>query len=74
LRYAYEAGKSFAFNLNYLTVLYDNIAITDGGVAYGAGVSYFYSKRLGLNFTNFIQITKISTYIKATSTWTIKRK
>ncbi|HIP14197.1 MAG TPA: hypothetical protein EYG74_01760 [Sulfurimonas autotrophica] len=53
LRYAYAPNKSFALNLNYLTVLHDNIAITDGGDAYGAGISYFPSKKLGLNFTQY---------------------
>ncbi len=53
LRYAYSPNKNFAFNLNYLSVLHDNIAITDDGVAYGAGVSYFHSKQLGLNFNQY---------------------
>ncbi len=53
LRYAYAFDKNFAFNLNYLTVLHDNIAITDGGDAYGAGLSYLPSKKLGMNVTQY---------------------
>lgn len=53
LRYAYAPNKSFAFNGNYLRILHDNIAITDGGIAYGAGISYFYKKQLTLNVTQF---------------------
>jgi len=53
LRYAYVFNKKMTFNFNYLTVLHDNIAITDGGVAYGLGMSYLHSKQFGMNFTQF---------------------
>ena len=53
LRYAYALNKNFAININYLSVLHDNIAITDGGDAYGAGISYLFSKKFGVNFTQF---------------------
>ena len=51
-KYMYKLNKEFAFNLNYINILHDNIAITDGGVAYGVGLSY---KRLDKYFSNFTQ-------------------
>ncbi len=53
LRYSYQANDTFDINLNYINILKDNIAITDGGVAYGAGVTYHFSKQLTTNFTQF---------------------
>jgi hypothetical protein len=52
LKYSYELNEKFSFNLNYINVLNDNIAITDGGQTYGAGLSYSFNKAT-LSFTNF---------------------
>ncbi len=51
--YKYTMSEQFALNLNYLTVLEDNIAITDGGDVYGAGVSYSPTKQWSINFTQY---------------------
>ena len=53
LRYAYQFNDAFEFNLNYINILNDNIAITDGGVVYGLGVTYTFVKPLSINFTQF---------------------
>jgi hypothetical protein len=55
-RYGYTLNKTLAFNLNAIKILRDNIAITDGGVAYGAGLSFSPSKALSSNFTQFYTI------------------
>ena len=52
-KYAYEFSDSFEANLNYLSVLNDNIAITDGGDIYGLGLTYNLNKFLTTNFTQF---------------------
>ncbi len=52
-KYNYSLNDSFALNVNYINILNDNIAITDGGIAYGAGLSYNPSKKVETNFTQF---------------------
>jgi len=52
-RYAYNFSQTFAINVNYINILQDNIAITDGGESFGLGVSYKASKKMALNFTQF---------------------
>ena len=51
--YKYAMSEQFALNLNYLSVLEDNIAITDGGDVYGVGVIYLPTKQWGVNFTQY---------------------
>ena len=53
LLYNHTLNKQFDVNLNYLSVLDDNIAITDGGNAYGMGVTYTPTKVWSTNFTQF---------------------
>lgn len=53
LKYAYAFDGGLGVNVNYLSVLDDNIAITDGGKAYGFGATYKFAKRASLNFTQF---------------------
>jgi len=53
LQYAYSFNGLYTAHVNYINILNDNIAITDGGTAYGAGVSYRYSKKLSGDFTQF---------------------
>jgi len=55
-RYLYTLNKQLAFNLNYINIVSDNIAITDGGVTYGAGVSYKPLKSALLNFTQYYTV------------------
>lgn len=51
-RYLHSFGNT-ALHVNYLSVLHDNIAITDGGDAYGVGVAYDFNKKLSTDFTQF---------------------
>jgi len=53
LRYAYRFDDTFTANANYINVLNDNIAITDGGVAFGAGLTYRFDKQFSANFTQY---------------------
>ncbi len=53
LKYAYELNSNIAINFNYIGVLNDNIAITDGGNIYALGLSYNVSKSISTNFTQF---------------------
>jgi len=53
LRYSYRINSEFFVNLNYINVLSDNIAITDNGQSFGAGVSYAPNPKVTLNFTQF---------------------
>ena len=53
MRYAYNFDKKFALNINYLSVLEDNIAPTDGGFAFGGGMTYTFNRKLALNFTQY---------------------
>jgi hypothetical protein len=63
LRYRYRLTNKLYFHLNYLTVLYDNIAITSGGKGYGGGVEYLYNKQLSSSFTQyFVQYSDFKTY------------
>ena len=53
LRYAYRFNDTFTANVNYITILNDNIAITDGGAAYGAGLTCRFNKQTSANFTQY---------------------
>ena len=53
LKYTYKIDNTFELNLNYINILNDNIAITDNGKAYGAGLTYKYNKKISANFTQF---------------------
>jgi len=53
LKYTYEIDNNFEVNVNYINILNDNIAITDNGKAYGAGLTYKYNKKISANFTQF---------------------
>ena len=53
MRYAYNFDKNFALNINYVGVLEDNIAPTDGGFAFGGGMTYTFNRNVLLNFTQF---------------------
>jgi len=53
VRYSYNFNKNFALNINYIGVLKDNIAPTDGGVAFGGGMTYTFNKKIALNFTQY---------------------
>jgi hypothetical protein len=53
LKYNYDFQNNFEFNVNYINVLNDNIAITDGGQAYGAGVTYHIKNNINSNFTQY---------------------
>ena len=53
LKQGYELSDSFEFNINYINVLHDNTAITDGGKVYGTGLTYRLNKKLSTNFTQF---------------------
>lgn len=52
-RYAYQFDKNFALNVNYIGILEDNIAETDGGITFGGGGTYTFNKKISLNFTEF---------------------
>ena len=53
LKYSYDLQNDLAFNVNYINILNDNIAITDGGQSYGAGLSYQIKKNINSNFTQY---------------------
>ena len=53
LKYSYDFQNDFKFNMNYINILNDNIAITDGGQAYGLGVTYQPQKNISTNFTQY---------------------
>jgi len=53
LKYSYDLQNDFRFNINYINILNDNIAITDGGQTYGAGLSYKIKKNINSNFTQY---------------------
>ena len=53
LKYAYDLQNDFKINLHYINILNDNIAITDGGQTYGAGLSYNIKKNINTNFTQY---------------------
>jgi len=53
LKYNYDLQNNFEFNLNYINILNDNIAITDGGQTYGAGITYHIKKNINTNFTQY---------------------
>jgi hypothetical protein len=53
LRYAHNFVNKISFNINYINILNDNIAITDNGKTYGLGIGYKLSKQFDLNFTQF---------------------
>ena len=53
LKYTYTFQNDLEFNLNYINILNDNIAITDGGKTYGAGIMYHIRKNINTNFTQY---------------------
>jgi len=53
LKYGHTLSEHFEFNTNYINILHDNIAITDNGNVYGAGLTYTLNKKLSTNFTQF---------------------
>jgi opacity protein-like surface antigen len=53
LKYSYTLQNDLEFNINYINILNDNIAITDGGQTYGAGATYHIKKNINTNFTQF---------------------
>jgi hypothetical protein len=53
LKYSYALQNDLEFNINYINILNDNIAITDGGQTYGAGATYHIKKNINTNFTQF---------------------
>jgi len=53
LKYSYDFQNNFELNVNYINILNDNIAITDGGQAYGVGVMYHIKKSINTNFTQY---------------------
>jgi len=53
LRYMYRFNDTVMMNMNYIKILNDNIAITDNGTAYGAGITYMPSQKIMLNFTQY---------------------
>ena len=53
LRYAYALNDSFEININYLDILHDNIALTNNGSIYGAGLTYHFNKKISANFTEY---------------------
>ncbi len=54
LKYGYEFNDTFGVNLNYISILNDNLAITDGGKIYGLGFSYNHLEHLSSNFTQYL--------------------
>ena len=52
-KYAYNINKKWSVNLNYLNILNDNIAITTHGKTYGVGITYRFTPKTALNFTQF---------------------
>jgi hypothetical protein len=54
LKYNYAFANGFETNLNYINILRDNIAITNGGKTFGAGVSYNFSKQFKANVTQYL--------------------
>jgi len=52
-RFAYQFDRRFALNVNYIGILKDNLAETDGGIAFGGGGTYNFSKKFSTNFTQY---------------------
>ncbi len=55
-KFDYKFDKHFSANLNYISVLSDNIAETDGGYVGGGGITYRFDKKLSLNFTQYFSV------------------
>ena len=53
LRYAYSFQNDVTLHLNYISVLNDNIALTDGGNIYGVGLAYAFDKKNNLDITQY---------------------
>jgi hypothetical protein len=53
-KYNHSFENGFEANLNYINILNDNIAITNGGKTFGAGVSYNFNKQFKANITQFL--------------------
>ncbi len=54
LKYGYEFDDRFSMNLNFISILRDNIAPTDEGDIYAFGLSYNPSKKIQSNFTQYL--------------------
>ena len=52
LAYAYSFD-TISLHLHYLTILHDNLAITDDGEAYGVGIEYKLNKKISGIFTQY---------------------
>ncbi len=55
-KFDYKFDKHFSANMNYISVLHDNIAETDGGYVVGGGITYRFDKKLSLNFTQYFSV------------------
>ena len=53
LKYSYKLDDKFTLNLNYINILNDNLAETNHGKAYGAGLSYKLNNKILTNFTQY---------------------
>jgi len=53
LRYAYKFPNHLSINLNYISIIDDNIALTDGGRSYGLGFSYKIDPHNLFNITQY---------------------
>ncbi len=53
LKYGYKLNDSILFNINYINVVDDNLAQTDGGKVYGLGLTYALNKNILMNFTQY---------------------
>lgn len=54
LKYAYSVNDRLELHANYISILDDNIAPTDGGSIYGLGISYKLPKKIYVNFTQYL--------------------
>lgn len=54
LRYRYNFENDLSLHINYIGIIEDNIAITDGGKGYGVGLAYQFSKGLTMDYTQYI--------------------
>jgi len=52
LQYSYKVDDKLSLNINYINILEDNIAITQGGQTYGLGIGYKFNI-ISLHINNF---------------------